>query len=126
MAEALRKECYDFTAKEGEVRQKSVWEMMDSFTSIGSKSGLIGGKIRDSVFRIIVSRIYYVFSMCLSTILSALHNSFMNRCCYCLYFQDEETEAEMIGNLPKDHTLSKWQSQDANLYSLISRDYHTN
>lgn len=61
VAEVLGKDCYDFTAKEGEVRQKSVWEMMDPFTSIGSKSGLIGGKIRDSVFRIIVSYLLCVF-----------------------------------------------------------------
>lgn len=86
-----------------------------------SKSGLTRGVIRGSVFRIIVSEIYYVFSVGPQTVLST--NSFVQlpyeigsttaRPC----FSNGETKTELMGNLPKDHTLNSWQSRDANLES---------
>lgn len=41
---------------------------------MSSKSGLTGGVVRGSVFRIIVSNIYYVFSVCSQTVGIVLYN----------------------------------------------------
>lgn len=56
--------------------QAEIWEMMCPVTSIGNVR--TDWREDETVFRVIVSCMYYVFSACLRTILSAFHNSLMN------------------------------------------------